>query len=54
MGIFDVDWRSVWAPDIAYLESFIRGTLLYFFVFIIFTDTFVHGITIIFIIFVKC
>lgn len=39
MEIYNVDWQSVLTPDIGLLESFIRGTLLYFFVFIIMRST---------------
>jgi uncharacterized membrane protein YcaP (DUF421 family) len=39
MNIFDVDWKPLFSPDVPLLESFIRGTILYFFVFIIMRTT---------------
>lgn len=35
MDVAGVDWGVVLKPDIPILETFIRGTLLYFFVFVI-------------------
>lgn len=39
MDVFKVDWQSVFLPDIGLLESFIRGTLVYFFVFLVMRST---------------
>jgi len=39
MELFDVDWRAMVAPDVPILESFVRGSALYFFVFIIMRST---------------
>lgn len=39
MEFLEVDWRSVIWPDIALVESFARGTVVYFFVFIVMRGT---------------
>ena len=39
MDIGGIDWRTMFAPDIPVLESFLRGTALYFIVFIIMRGT---------------
>ena len=39
MEFLDVDWQAVVSPDIALIESFARGTVVYFFVFIIMRGT---------------
>lgn len=39
MEFLGVDWQSVMAPDLSLLESFVRGTVIYFAVFVIMRGT---------------